>query len=649
MAPTKPQDRLAPWSYAGIILTILMGAACPFALFDSPFLRCGADSFRFMAGATLGSLAIWGCMAFLWLISSVTPHRIGILCRAAIALGALVMATDVVVVLLFSCRLYLRDAIAFGGDLGTWLRFLEAGVDHPTMRLVLAGLTASWTMASVPIFVLHRPRRPSARWFYSALAGSVLFFAAGIAPIPFARNERALACSVWELAIRDTFARRFSEPFKRHVADRLGMLGKSVLSPLPLVSPNRPDIVILVIESWSSYHSHYFGGRRNWTPELDRVATLGLAFTNCIANGLNTEDGLIALLTGEEPFMPAGSARRGGSECFNGFHSAERNLARLLRPAGYTCYYSTSGPLDFSRKRQFLDSLGFDFLSDIHDDSHKGDALGKGPWLHGLFGPPDEAVYLRNLALMDQIRIGRHEGKDAGPVMLFIETTSSHLPWTCPDGPPHTEERVMRYVDREAGRFIHRLEDDGFFRDGGLMVVVSDHRAMVPVRADEIAAFGQTAPWRIPMFFLADWLSRRGRDARLVSQADVVPTLEWLVTGSAPLAGRRCILLCPEAPPACFQAARVPSDRSAAAAWDTRTGAVGTIRWNGDKSSATRGLEDALLWLTWERMQRENRPAAGTGPLEHARWLGGSSATEQARLTPQGPTPARARRKNTTF
>lgn len=620
---------MAAWSNAGVVFALLMGFVCPLSHFGGELLWFGANLPGIVAAALLSSLATWGAVGAIWLASARAAPWAGRLLRLAAALVVLVVAADVVVISIFDLRFNARDALVFGGDAKTWSAFIALGLGHMRPEFALAAILLLWLLASLPAFVWLQPPRVGNAHLACGLAAAAGCMLLGAAPFDFGPVRRFAVCSVWELMLRDTHAKRFSPQHAARVEAGARALAPAVLTDSPPINPRRPDIVILVIESWSSYHSRLFGGSRDWTPGLDAAAGRGVALTRCLANGFTTEDGLVAILAGEDPLVPPATRVAVLLNNFVGFHGVERSLPRMLARSGYRSYFFTNGPLGFSRLHHFLDSIGFDFLNDGSDSFYR-QGPGGSPWPQGCFGAADEALYARVRSFLrgDARAVGDAGGRS--PRLLVLETTSSHLPLTCPDGPPHTEERVMRYVDREAARFIRDIEDDGFFRDGGLLVGLSDHRAMLPIHADEVAAFGLTATWRIPLFFLADWLPKGQHDGRLASQADIPASLEWLTSGATPDAGRRGILLAPHAPPARFQAARVPQDRSMTVAWDTRTGAEGTIRWNGDRSSASPGLEEALLWLTWERIRREDRLAlvpVRDAPLRHARWLEGNGGS----------------------
>ncbi|MCC6356511.1 MAG: sulfatase-like hydrolase/transferase [Verrucomicrobiae bacterium] len=566
----------------------------------------------------LSHLWVWGLMAGVWSFSGRIPAIGAVGMRGLVAIGLLGYLADIAVGTAFQVRFFLRDAIAFGGDPVTWLHFLTAGLAARPAFVGGAILLLVWGLAGLPAVVFRGPRR-SGRW-----AGPIcgLAVAVGLGSLPHSGRWRTRVGSVWELALTDTSSRPYSPAFRHQVARQGAPMAASLNSVRQNPAPRRPDIILLIIESWSAYQSARFGGE-DWTPRLDGLAARGWAFTNFHANGILTEDGIISMIAGEEPIMPAGGVRRGWLECFAGFMGADRALPRLLAPAGYRSCWLTTGPIRFSCKHQFLDLAGFDLLSDGSDPFYGRGEDGV-PWPIGAFGPPDRALYLRALDLLDAIDRGRERTGATRPWLLVLETTSSHLPLHNPDGPPHDEAPVMAYADREAAAFVGGLRGRGFFRDGGLLIVTADHRSMGPVTDRERRRLGPSAGWRIPMFFLADWLPSGIKDGRLAAQTDLAPTLEWLTTGRTPVAGRRCVLLDPGSPPARFFAARMQDARHLIHATDTLNGASGTIRLAGDRSSSDGGLEEALLWITWERMAREPRTTVipdVRAPLRHARMI----------------------------
>lgn len=66
-------------------------------------------------------------------------------------------------------------------------------------------------------------------------------------------------------------------------------------------NPKLKNIIILMVESLSSYQSKYFSAIKDWTPNIDKIAKENISFKNFYANGFMTEDAEISILTGNFP------------------------------------------------------------------------------------------------------------------------------------------------------------------------------------------------------------------------------------------------------------------------------------------------------------------------------------------------------------
>ncbi len=603
MTGARGANRARAYAYGGAAAVALLGALGPPMLAGGFLLDRGdAIAGAMIADTLLSNLWVVGLAALSVAASARMGRWAGAAVRLPAAAAVALYAADAAVGLLFGVRLFLRDAIAFAGDPADWIRFLSVGAATDAPRMVVAGSVATAGLLGAAGLVLCRPPRPPR----SIVVAAACAIAIGLCSLALDPPGRAGVAPAIELALTDTAASPYSAALGAALESAVASARPRVIAPRANPAPRTPDIVLLIIESWSSYHSSFFGGDNDWTPGLDTLAAGGLAFTNFCANGLTTEDGIIALVAGEEPIVPATGPRRGWLECFSGFMGPERALPRLLAPSGYLCCWLTTGPIRFSCKHQFLDTAGFDLLSDGSDPFYR-DGEGGRPWPQAMFGPPDRALYRRALSMV--AGPGPGPGSARRPLLLVLETTSSHLPLCNPDGPPHDEASVMRYVDREASAFAGALRRAGFFRGGGLLVVTSDHRAMTAPRPGEGRLFGEWAPWRVPLFFLADWLPRGVIDPRPAAQTDIGPTLEWLVSGRCPVAGRRSILLDPGCPPARFFAARERDARHIIRVADRATGASSRVALAGDRTRRPAGLDEALDWVEWERLAREPRTA----------------------------------------
>ncbi len=155
-------------------------------------------------------------------------------------------------------------------------------------------------------------------------------------------------------------------------------------------------MVMVVLEGFSMYHSRFFSGLADFTPNLDRIAANHTAFTRFWANGFTTENGLIALLGGQVPTPGPDQIVFGGGFAFDGFSDLPHSLPRQFGSHGYQSAFLTAGDLSFSGKGAWLDELGFDELIGHDDPFFDG-----WPRLH-FNAAPDSALYLRALHWLDE-------------------------------------------------------------------------------------------------------------------------------------------------------------------------------------------------------------------------------------------------------
>jgi len=299
---------------------------------------------------------------------------------------------------------------------------------------------------------------------------------------------------------------------------------KSLASPeVQFCKPGKidtPNIIIAMVESFSPYQSKLFSGIRDWTPNLDEIASKNVSFMNFYANGFATEDAEIALLTGLPPLYPPSSYSAKGSKGFDGFYSVSSALPHILNDKGYKTEFITSANLGFLNTGVWAKSIGFKYIEG-HEHSYYE------TWDRYHFNAaPDEALYDR---VMDRIRQNR-----SNRFFIFLKTTSTHHPHINPENNHKSEEESFRYADKQFGAFYEKLIEMGFF-EKGLLIIVGDHHAMLPLKKEEIESMGaMRASAMVPMI-----LAYKNRKSSTVhdvfQQVDVHNSLKNLVMGE------RCI------------------------------------------------------------------------------------------------------------
>jgi len=273
------------------------------------------------------------------------------------------------------------------------------------------------------------------------------------------------------------------------------------------------NVIVLVVESLSSYQSKLFGGTEDWTPELDKLASDALIFPRMHANGFSTNEGMVGILGGVRLLSPFAHMLFRAVTPFQTAWGIEKTLPRRFSSAGYHTAFLTNGPLSFAGIGSWLEEIGF-------DEVEGGDAAHYSEWRKVQFGAaPDEALYDRSHAWISERPADQ-------PWMLTLATISTHQPFRDPETLQPDMEAVFRYADRQAATFIRSLQDSGYF-ENGILLVLGDHRSMTPVSPAEEKIFGSAAPARVPLLVFGH--EHKGTHEGNFQQSDILPSFDyWL-------------------------------------------------------------------------------------------------------------------------
>jgi len=308
----------------------------------------------------------------------------------------------------------------------------------------------------------------------------------------------------------------YSEEFKKNTLQKT----QDILAQDPIeIEPKKVNIIILCFESLSMYHSKFFSGLNDFTPAIDRIAKDNSAFINFYSNGFATESGLVAMLRGE-CLIPKVKKYCNNGMGFFSFCKSQPSLPRKLKNYGYRSEFITTGDLRFNNKGQWLKSLGFNYIEGSTHPYYEN-------WERFHFNAaPDEALYER---LKQRI-------KDLGsekPYFLFAETVSTHHPFLDPIKKSRKEQDVFRYADKQLGDFYDYLKTTSFF-DNSLLIIVSDHRSMTPVRSQEVKKYKDRIFARIPLI-VVDGKSHPKIITEAFQQTDLYHSIIGLVSGEITL------------------------------------------------------------------------------------------------------------------
>lgn len=454
------------------------------AISDAPFLLC------------------W--IALSWFGFTTDFRLISRLCRVISIVSLLLYIADVYVMSAFFTRLYITWVINIGATPGLVIDYLKLG-----SPLVLAAFLLLFGLLVAALF--FKPRR-------HAFSRTAYYYLAGLAALSSIAATQIKTQYVHAWATDNVFATsQLSGLSARYSDEYLNSLA-SQFETIPSCKPGvdeRQDVIVLILESWSAYHSDTWGGANSWTPELDSISKKSMLFQRTIAGGFTTNQGLMSIISGVPVLSPMTSPF--SRKAFEPAWGWDYTLPKQLANGGYRTAFLTSGDLSFNGKAAWIEHAGFDYIEGHDAPVYEGHPRGQ------FSAVPDEVLFNR---AMDYWSENANASK---PLAVVVESVSSHTPFIHPLTGEKGEEPVIRYMDEATGSFFHSLESTGYFSRGGLLVIASDHRSMTVIREEEGRLFGDWAPALVPMLIYSEDINPQTIE-RVVHQSDITPSLAGMLT-----------------------------------------------------------------------------------------------------------------------
>ncbi|WP_338164283.1 LTA synthase family protein [Vibrio sp. 10N] len=389
---------------------------------------------------------------------------------------------DCYVISAFQTRLYYSDVIKYGAQ----------------VHLAMAG--TGWSYYAIILLALYLVVKcATAKAVYITKKTSLTLTAIAIGLL--------LASQVTPKSVRHVFYTNFVEVnfnklafgnYTESFARNMSYVPQVHCELIPPIEPEK--VVVILVESWSNYHSEYFGSGHGWTPNLDRLAQNNIALTNFYANGFSTEDGLYALFVGEPLLADSPIGKLDGTNDLSKIHYSH-SLIEEVNALGYQTHFYTSGSLDFAGKGQWLEDIGFQRLLGENDFSNEHRRY--------LFeSVRDDILFERAYDEISQLS-GKH--------FVVIENVTTHSPYAVPsnDDVVFSEKLAFEYSDKIIADFVHKIAKENW-----MVVVVSDHRAMSAVTERELNNDGAMAVAKVPAFVV--WDNVRANISATLQQTDLI-------------------------------------------------------------------------------------------------------------------------------
>jgi phosphoglycerol transferase MdoB-like AlkP superfamily enzyme len=284
-----------------------------------------------------------------------------------------------------------------------------------------------------------------------------------------------------------------------------------------VLNTSRPNIIVIVLESFSGYLIGPLGGDSLVTPNINRYAREGILFSNFYASGTRTDKAMPAILDGY-PAQPAQSIIKEPKKTQN-----LPSMVKLLIENGYHSAFWYGGEINFANFNSFV--VGSGFRSIVTKSNFNPDDF------NSKWGVHDHILFR---TLEDSMKSVKE------PFLKVVLTLSSHEPFDVPMKTVFEGSDMMTkyknsvyYSDMSLGSFLDWAKKTEWWKNT-LIVLVADHCA----RLNDMPNYEPNV-FRIPMLWIGGAVETKGlRIEKLGGQADIPQTIlsQLGISGDFPFA-----------------------------------------------------------------------------------------------------------------
>lgn len=242
----------------------------------------------------------------------------------------------------------------------------------------------------------------------------------------------------------------------------------------PFLKTQRPNIVIIILESWTADIIKSLGGEPDVTPHFDELRKEGLLFTQVYASGFRTDQGLVSILSGF-PGQPNNSI-------INTPSKSEKlpSMITEMVNQGYNSSFYYGGEIEFANMKSYLTTTKFQKIIDKKDFSSDQ--------LNSKWGAHDEFVLKKQLHDLSQ---------EKTPFVSVVLTLSTHEPFEVTMNTPFNGtaekekfKKAAYYTDNCLFNYFNEAKKQPWYKNT-LFLLIADHGHNLPKDRDMSYAEGR--------------------------------------------------------------------------------------------------------------------------------------------------------------
>jgi phosphoglycerol transferase MdoB-like AlkP superfamily enzyme len=286
---------------------------------------------------------------------------------------------------------------------------------------------------------------------------------------------------------------------------------------------SKPNVVLVICESFSMYKSTMSGNPLNTTPYFNEMAENGIFFNRCFTPHFATARGMFATLTGIPDVQMSKFSTRNVESLDQ--HTIINNFE------DYRKFYFLGGSSDFNNYRGLISNI-----------------KGVNMYEEGAFNSPKVNVW----GISDKdlfIEANQVFSKQKDPFFAIIQTAGNHRPYTIPELDKDFQRKILpqdtllkygflsndeynafRYADYSFRHFMELAKQQEYFHNT-IFVFVGDHGIAGNARSvyPDVWTDQRLSDEHVPLLFYAPNLLMPQQRKEVVSQIDVLPTIAGLV------------------------------------------------------------------------------------------------------------------------
>lgn len=299
-------------------------------------------------------------------------------------------------------------------------------------------------------------------------------------------------------------------PFKDFSQEKSDSITRSLYAiqkdtTIQFLTTKRPNIVFILLESWSASTVKSFGGD-DFAPFIDSLSRKGIRFTKLYPAGYTSDQGIPAILSGypcvSRISVISQSLKSAKLPCIN----------YDLKKYGYKSGFVFGGDLNYGNIRGYVFNKEFDLIKEEKDF---GNSLP-----HGKLGIHDEFIAKEFLTLLKSA---------SEPFIYSWFTVSTHIPYDYPGEKKHLVNlendyiNAITYSDHALRHFFKKAQEQAWYKNT-LFIIVADHshpshKNLSPYDAEY---------HRIPLLFFGEVIKNNFKGKcinKVYSQLDIPTTI----------------------------------------------------------------------------------------------------------------------------